>query len=57
MRAVSSFEQKPENSDYSYDEIGAALMVKEIQKNKGELLRSLELFYRVVILGQPLEEA
>lgn len=51
------FRTEARDSDYSYDEIGAALMVKEIQKNKGELLRSLELFYRVVILGQPLEEA
>src|SRR5699024_8436441 len=42
--------------DYQYDEIGAALMIKEIQKNRRDLLRSLELFYQVVILGQPLEE-
>ncbi len=42
--------------DYQYDEIGAALMIKEIQKSRRDLLRSLELFYQVVILGQPLEE-
>ena len=32
-----------------------AAMVKEIQKSRGELLRSLELFYKVVILGEALE--
>ena len=50
------FLTEAKDSDYCYDEIGAALMVKEIQKNRGELLRSLELFYQVIILGRPLEE-
>lgn len=46
-------------SDYSYDEIGAALMVKEIQRNKRDLLESLEMFYRVFFLGHTelLEQA
>lgn len=51
------FRTQAKDSDYSYDEIGAVLMVKEIRKNRLELLQSLELFYRVVILGRPLEEA
>lgn len=50
------FRTEAKESDYSYDEIGAALMVKEIQKSRRELLRSLELFYRVVILGEALED-
>ena len=45
------------DSDYNYDEIGAALMVKEIRKNREELLVQLELYYKVAILGKPLEEA
>ena len=45
------------DSDYNYDEIGAALMVKEIQKSRRELLAQLELYYKVVIMGVPLEEA
>lgn len=45
------------DSDYNYDEIGAALMVKEIRKNREELLAQLELYYKVAILGKPLEEA
>lgn len=51
------FKTEAKDSDYSYDEIGSALMIKEIQKNRQELLRSLELFYKVIVLGQPLEEA
>ena len=51
------FKTEAKDSDYSYDEIGSALMIKEIQKNRRELLRSLELFYKVIVLGQPLEEA
>ncbi len=45
------------DSDYNYDEIGAALMIKEIRKERAQLLSSLELYYRVVMLGIPLEEA
>ena len=41
-------------SDYNYDEIGASLMIREIQRNRTELLEQLELYYRVVVLGQPL---
>lgn len=51
------FKTEAKDSDYSYDEIGSVLMVKEIKKNRQELLRSLELFYKVVILGKPLEDA
>lgn len=45
------------DSDYNYDEIGAALMVKEIRKNREDLLSQLELYYKVAVLGKPLEEA
>ncbi len=52
-----AFRTEANDSDYNYDEIGAGLMVKEIRKNKRDLLESLELFYRVMFLHQPLEEA
>ena len=45
------------DSDYNYDEIGAALMVKEIRKNREDLLTQLELYYQAAVLGKPLEEA
>ncbi len=51
------FRTQAKDSDYSYDEIGASLMIKEIRKNRGELLQSLEWYYRIVILGEePGEE-
>lgn len=41
--------------DYIFDEIGSELKIKEIQSTKAELLNNLELFYRVVILGEKAE--
>ena len=38
-------------NDFSYDEIGAALKVKELQRTQQELFRSIELYYQVVVLG------
>ncbi len=35
--------------DILYDEIGAGLLVKEVQKRKSELFESLEMFYRTFI--------
>ena len=42
--------------DALYDDIGSALKIKQIQKEKRELLRSLELFYKVFVLGEEVEE-
>ncbi len=44
------FRTEAASGDYSYDEIGAALKIKELQRTKEELLRSLELYYQVMIL-------
>ena len=41
--------------DILYDEIGAGLLVKEVQKSRQELFEELSLFYRVVYLGEDLE--
>ena len=41
--------------DYNYDEIGAALMIKELQKEKRELFQELTLFYKVVFLGEKID--
>ena len=35
--------------DIFYDEIGAGLLVKEVQKRKSELFESLEMFYKTFI--------
>ena len=55
--AVLRFRTEALDSDYNYDDIGASLMIKEIRKNRMQLLSEVTLFYRVMVLGQPLEEA
>lgn len=43
-------------SDAMFDEIGSVLKIKELQKNKSEMLESLELYYRVFFLGEEVGE-
>jgi hypothetical protein len=43
------------DSDYNYDEIGAALEVKEIQRQRRDMLNGLELYYRAVFLHENLD--
>ena len=35
------------DDDFFFDEIGSGLKIRELQKEKEELLKSLELFYKV----------
>ena len=46
-----------DESDFYYDEIGAGMKLHQMQTTKRELMESLELFFKVVMLHQPLEEA
>ena len=39
-----------------FDEIGSALRIKKLRREKEELLRSLELYYRVFFLGEDFSE-
>lgn len=39
-----------DEGDLLYDEISCGLLIKRIQKEKGELLASLEMFYKVFFL-------
>ncbi len=41
-----------EESDYLYDEIGSVLKIKQLQREKAELLEALELYYKVFFLGE-----
>ena len=43
-------------NDYLFDEIGSALKIKQYQAEKRELLESLELYYKVKVLGIPADE-
>lgn len=40
-----------DEGDFFYDEIGAALKVKQYMRERKELIESLELFYKVVYVG------
>ena len=42
--------------DLLYDDIGSELKIRQIRKEKAELLQSLELYYKVFCLGEDVEE-
>lgn len=46
------FEVTTEENDFSFDEIGSHLKIKELQRTKEELLESLQLYYKVFFLGE-----
>jgi hypothetical protein len=46
------FKVEADEGDYLYDEIGSVLKIKQLQKDKTELLESLELYYKVFFLGE-----
>ena len=50
------FRVEAEDQDYLFDEIGSGLKIRQYQREKKELLESLELFYRVVFRGDKLED-
>ena len=50
------FRTSYEENDFFYDEIGSVLKIKQYQNVKRELLESLETYYRIVFLGEGLEE-
>ena len=37
--------------DILFDEIGSALKIKQIQRDRAELFEALEMYYRVFVLG------
>lgn len=45
-----------EESDYLFDEIGSELKIREIQREKIELMTALERYFRIVFLGEDAEE-
>ena len=42
---------------YYYDDIGAGLKLHQLQRQKRELMSSLEMYYRVMFLNKTVEEA
>ena len=41
-----------DESDLLYDDIGSGLKIRQIQMEKRELLESLEMYYKVFVLGE-----
>ncbi|MCI8416535.1 MAG: hypothetical protein HFI33_03355 [Lachnospiraceae bacterium] len=50
------FQVGSQSDDFFFDEIGSGLKIRQIQKEKAELLQSLELFYRVFFLDEEISE-
>ncbi len=50
------YETRNAPDDFGYDEIGSVLKIKQFQREKRELMESLENYYRVVFFGEELEE-
>lgn len=50
------FHVDSEEYDYQYDEIGSALKIKKMQRQKSELLEALELYYKVFFLGEDVSD-
>ena len=51
------FKTEATDSDFRYDEIGSVLRIKKLQTEKEELLRSLEMYYKVFFLGETIEDS
>ena len=47
-----ALEVTSEEFDPTFDDIGSQLKIKEIQREKQELLEALQIFYKVFFLGE-----
>ena len=48
-------EYKAKRDDSTFDDIGSHLKIKQIQREKQDLLEALQLYYRVFFLGEEIE--
>ncbi len=46
------FITEADEGDLLYDDIGSGLKIRQIQMEKRDLLESLEMYYRVFVLGE-----
>ncbi len=49
------FEVTSEEFDPMFDDIGSQLKIKELQREKRDLLEALQMYYRVFFLGEEQE--
>ena len=45
-----------DENDILYDEIGSVLKIKRLRNTRQELLESLEMYYKIIFLGQSIDE-
>ena len=50
------FKTSCEENDFLYDEIGSVLKIKQYQNEKRDLLEALEMFYKIIYLGEGFDE-
>lgn len=48
------FEVTSEEFDSTFDEIGSQLKIKQIQREKQDMLQALQLYYKVFFLGEEM---
>jgi hypothetical protein len=49
---VLQFDVTSQEDDFFFDELGSEMKIHEMQKDKQELLQSLTLFYRILVLHE-----
>ena len=49
------FEVTSEEGDPMFDDIGSQLKIKQLQREKQDLLQALQLYYQVFFLGEEVE--
>jgi hypothetical protein len=50
------FRTSCEENDFFYDEIGSVLKIKQYVNDRRDLLEALEMYYRILYLGEGWEE-
>ena len=50
------FVRMSDENDILYDEIGSVLKIKQLRNTRQELLESLEMYYKIIFLGQSIDE-
>lgn len=50
-----NFLVESEENDFLYDDIGSVLKIKEIQRERVELLEALEMYYRIFFLKEKVD--
>ncbi len=48
-------ETMSEEEDITYDDIAAGMLIKKIRDNRQEMFEALSLYYRAIVLKEPLD--